>query len=523
MVDKMKDLLKQIKFVHFTFLPIYGIRGVDDYETKVSLAIIKNDTGIVKKLNDTLPEIKQLFLVKDFNLHKTNNKIGSPTQAYAILKKILNMCNIMFEIVNEDKINFVRLISRNLVLYNFIHEMSDIRKMSDSKNEDKQTVDNIFASNYDFINEKSISKNQINLEDLENNILKEVKKKVRIPIYLIHDMNLLINNSMTDMRGFTIKFLTSYDDNFKLLNNSFCKLFIDDVAIEEHALNSTECNKISFLSNIIIPASTIKFSRICVRFSFTAQYWKIITDSDIVLEICYNELIFKKKFQQRMLAPNARICLEHEDKKIEIAKGEMVYSSKNKKFISEIEIFDPFVEKRFTINNKKYCRIRPQITEDTPNMLIALVKNKVDAVVCKIINVPLCILFFTQNKTQYIITARMIRHFDAISDLKFVIPNFNPKNCKILCQQKDHNEIEFQIKFNKKTGTISCIDDISNRYIKLVPDEVRIIIEMDKNNDIFNICRNIKFSYDALVIGDSEERRKVDDYIIDVDSIVDES
>jgi hypothetical protein len=100
-----------------------------------------------------------------------------------------------------------------------------------------------------------------------------------------------------------------------------------------------------------------------------------------------------------------------------------------------------------------------------------------------------------------------------MSDVQFFIPNFNPKNCRILCRQGNYNEIEFGIKTDK-TDMVSCIDNISNRYIKLIPEGVYFILEIDKSNTIADVCRNIKISYDALLISDKDERCNKNDIII---------
>uniref|UniRef100_A0A6C0CCH3 Uncharacterized protein n=1 Tax=viral metagenome TaxID=1070528 RepID=A0A6C0CCH3_9ZZZZ len=504
----MKDPVKQIHFVDIKFLPIYGIKSITDYQSKVSLDMIRKDITIIKNLNNLLSEIKQLFVVKDFNLHKTNDKIESVTQAFAILKKVLTICAIPFKIINEKKVNFVRLISDNFVLSNYISKkMSDIGEFCDFDivaaksvlKEDKIDLD--------------IKKRQIYLKDFEDNILKTIEKKVSIPIHLINNMTVSINDSMPDMKGFSIRFISPTDKNLKLFNRSCCKLSINDIVVEEIILNPSECNKISFLRETIIPSSIVKYSQINVCFLFSTQQWKQIMDSDVILQICYNELVLKKKFQQRLRAPYASICLEYVDKMIEISNGEIKYklfdNNKNTK------MFYVLVEKKVVIDSKKYCRINEQTNENMLTMMMALVENDADFVLCKFAKVQPNILFFTETDTHYILTIRMIRNVDAMSNVQFFIPNFCPKNCKVLCQQEDR-KIEFGIK-TVEDCTISCIDCIHHRYVKIIPGGVYFILEIDKSNVIANVCRDIKISYDALLINDRKERLDQNDIILSND------
>jgi hypothetical protein len=125
----MKDKVEQLKCLDYHLLPLYGIKSIVDYKTKISLNDVKNNPDIIAKLNKFLPEIKKCFPVKEFNLHKTNNMVSSYTQAYAILKICLEIANIPFDIVKENSINYVRLIQENIFLKNYIYnkKMSDIR------------------------------------------------------------------------------------------------------------------------------------------------------------------------------------------------------------------------------------------------------------------------------------------------------------------------------------------------------------------------------------------------------------
>lgn len=59
----MKDKLKQIKFVDKVLLPIYGIKDITDYQTKISLNDLKKNSELLTNLNKYLDELKETGLV----------------------------------------------------------------------------------------------------------------------------------------------------------------------------------------------------------------------------------------------------------------------------------------------------------------------------------------------------------------------------------------------------------------------------------------------------------------------------
>lgn len=147
----MKPIEKQIKFIDIKLLPLFGFKAIDDYQYILCVNDIKE--SIIVKINKLIPIIKKYFPMKSFNLHKTDNKIQSITQSFNVLKKCLTIACIPFTIWSEyhqrKMVKYLRLNTINLILYNYIHRMSEIR----SKIEEKVTVDGI--SNINDINDPS--------------------------------------------------------------------------------------------------------------------------------------------------------------------------------------------------------------------------------------------------------------------------------------------------------------------------------------------------------------------------------
>jgi hypothetical protein len=126
----MKDITKQIQFIDQFMLHLYGIDSLADFNSKISVQMLKKEKKIIDEINKILPKIKKLFPVKDFSLHKTDNKVKSYQQAFGMLKICLRIARIPFEIVKIGKINYLCLNGENIYLKNYInrHKMSEIRE-----------------------------------------------------------------------------------------------------------------------------------------------------------------------------------------------------------------------------------------------------------------------------------------------------------------------------------------------------------------------------------------------------------
>lgn len=181
----MKSLEEQIKFIDTKLLPLFGIKNVIDYDTKLNLSELQNlgkqnDQTAIKiiiNFNNILDEFKKVFPVKNFSFHKTDNKILSINQALSILVKTLEMTSIPFTIEKSKNITTMRLIAKNIVLDNYIinmHKMSDFR--TKSKNviaNNKMTLDDELDQFFDLKNNLT-SKKTVRLTG--SDLLAEIKK-----------------------------------------------------------------------------------------------------------------------------------------------------------------------------------------------------------------------------------------------------------------------------------------------------------------------------------------------------------
>lgn len=159
----MKDLESQISFIDTKLIQLFGIKSLSDYNTVVYLDEITKTLDI-KKINNVLPELKEVFPVKDFNFHKTENKIISAKHALNVLKTCFDIAMIPYEYNHNKKRKYLRLISSNIVLYKYI--MQNQKETSEKRTigEYIQTITNVGE-----ISHHTVIKNV----DLVNNIKKE--------------------------------------------------------------------------------------------------------------------------------------------------------------------------------------------------------------------------------------------------------------------------------------------------------------------------------------------------------------
>ena len=93
----MKDKIKSVILINNKILPLFKIKNIYDGNTQISIKDINNDTIIM--LNNLMAEIKEAFIIKDFNLHKKKDgKISTKRQAFNILKLCLNQLNLNYEL-----------------------------------------------------------------------------------------------------------------------------------------------------------------------------------------------------------------------------------------------------------------------------------------------------------------------------------------------------------------------------------------------------------------------------------------
>jgi hypothetical protein len=128
----MKSIEQQFAFLDATWLPLHGIRAINDYETIISIATLEAIPNGLTLINARLGQMLDTFPVKRFNLCKTNNQILTHKQAFNLLIICLELSEVPHTVWtehhNRKAVTYLRLISKNKLLDLFIeNKTSDLR------------------------------------------------------------------------------------------------------------------------------------------------------------------------------------------------------------------------------------------------------------------------------------------------------------------------------------------------------------------------------------------------------------
>jgi len=226
----MKSLIEQIKFIDTILLPIYNIKNVHDYKNKICLHLLNK--SIIKKLNNILNKFKKIFPIKNFNLHKTNNKILSCKHAFNFLKKCLEIAVIPFQCYITNGKKYLRLVSINKTLYKYIMETSEIRNFDEINMTDVNDIksnENIYNGtniingikkeySYNFlVNVKNIYNKNFSIDLRKYNIGNKIIKSLKIALYSNVLSKKIIKKIIKKLKfSLVVGGNLIYDDNFDI-------------------------------------------------------------------------------------------------------------------------------------------------------------------------------------------------------------------------------------------------------------------------------------------------------------------
>lgn len=139
----MKSQEQQIFFLDHIWLPLHGINSITDYTTILTVSVLESIPSFLNQINSKINGMTEVFPVKKFNLHKTNHKIETHSQAFNILVQCLEMSEVPHTVWTEmhqrKTIRYLRLSQRNLTLEKYIEKMSE--KRNNFETSDTSVVD----------------------------------------------------------------------------------------------------------------------------------------------------------------------------------------------------------------------------------------------------------------------------------------------------------------------------------------------------------------------------------------------
>jgi len=111
--------MDQIKFIDH-FVTIFGIKGIDDYETRIYSSQFTAPAPILERINDLMPEIKALFQASQLQLSRTNYQVENMTVVFGLLKNLLRQANIPYDIIKSNSRTYLQLKPPNNALREYI-------------------------------------------------------------------------------------------------------------------------------------------------------------------------------------------------------------------------------------------------------------------------------------------------------------------------------------------------------------------------------------------------------------------
>jgi hypothetical protein len=489
----MKDKLKQIEFVDKTLLPIYGFKSIQDYTTKISSNDIKKSTSIILNLNNILSELKQVFQVKEFNLHKTDGKIQSHTQAFALLKKCLQICNILFDIIQENKINYLRLIQKNNILDNYI----DKNKMTD------------ILGNLNYDTPKKL--HEIKYDELV--IKEEIMHDYYFPLYKKDFPHIKLN--IRDILDNTNKVLVEFttNDTTLLEMNILDKLYDCEYFIDAHGIiiyKSTLKKNHNIFPDVIIPFKCLKYTTICLNI-YCPQLKYINSDLDIKISV--NKVLFKKKVNDKLFNVQTPFF-------INIPFNNRTLCFKNNSINIIPELLQPQIDINGNISNIGKYSLFTFNGENgtTTNLIYYLVFSKCNLAQQRVYNIPFECSYYTLSDSKYIFKHLLIRNYDLIYDIVINFPEPIQNIEKIymttikISGQSNNTIFEPPLLHyfsNDSNDQMNYILENKNKCLKLNYKKDYMIsllngttylnFEIGINNNISNILKNTVLSYNGVL------------------------
>lgn len=427
----MKDKIEQIKFTDTRILPLYGIKSVQDYVTQVSLEKVQNDKNIINNLNNILPEIKEVYPMKDFNLHKTEGKILTHTQTYAFLKTCLNICNIPYEICKKNKINYVRLSQKNIILENYIntHLMSDIREnlqIQQIKEKETMPYEELCSSvKKEYIQDYYFPTSKIGI--VHGGPKRNVPNGFRIGS---------LERVLSDMKSLTLSIISSnkVEKMQKICNDFFYglkyNLDIGGSTIYEGVLQDGQ----NLFPDQIYPFSLCKYHEVSITIfcdETIIDLFRDIAQADIQVQIThvkFTQACRKKLNKGIQFSPDIKVPFQDNFLNFSNWCVNIQYSSINEnlkeiKPKQEIDFMKDIEGEEFTAGKYKCYRVadseyKNSCCTDLIKVLCVGYDICVQKVTCRQLNCQ----YYTKSGSVYTFTHNFLRDCDAISNISMTLP-----------------------------------------------------------------------------------------------------
>lgn len=196
--------MEQIAFLN-DFVRYYGISSLKDYTTKISLKTLTNP-DLVNQINLEINKIKTLYKPSSLNLSKYKYIISNNTQAFSLLKTLLKLSSIPYELVHTHKGNLLRLKPPNnielVIKYEPVNEINVETTLIKGNNQFTRLVNSVKKQN--------VIQVQYSIIELFNNIT-----NIKIDTY---DPQILLNIAHCSIKEDVVYSCTTYSKPVKIDN-----------------------------------------------------------------------------------------------------------------------------------------------------------------------------------------------------------------------------------------------------------------------------------------------------------------
>ena len=556
----MKDINEQIKFIDTKLLPIFGLKNIIDYNNfiKCDIDIKGEESQFIIKINDLLSEIKTIFPVKRFNLHKTDNKIKSYKQGINILKMCLEIANINYVLdkFNNDKI--LRLNSTNLFLYRYIEKMensvenSDLRQklsISDNLSKDVQNAKPLDIINK-YLTPGTKEAHKTYTIYTKDDLHKQIKTQNYTEIHL--RLKHFIQNNGTKIFKLPLN-LTQFNNihSIKIAENDLCDLKKTKVLDRYYILSNKfgylidgefEFNKNLIPNDIIIPVNLSLYCDLLLYIEINMKYYTESPDamfeviSNLNFEIELGETIFYKPFQEKLLNDKDYFLIQEFNSKnllfdanqqdFIIQKDDMILETK----IEENDSVIIIENNEYKINKLKNGNLDGYETPYTsniekPNLLHILVGKRCDFVKTtldynlnlsrfdKYTNTRIFTEKISSDKYKHVLEIVLVRYFDSISNIliapRYGINILDLTKLKITCKLEKMNNVpddnivltikEKNLQDKKGFIPIVCFEELEDKQLNLINNYGVTLKFCYESNKSINILEHIYFGYDVFM------------------------
>jgi hypothetical protein len=563
----MKDINKQIEFIDTKLLPLFGLENIKDYVNyiKCSFDDQTKEKEFIKKINDLLSDIKTLFPIKRFNLHKTDNKIMTYKQAVNILKMCLEIANINYTIDKLNDKSIMRLNTINLFLYKYIQTMNPTEKTSDLRQ--NNSVLSGILNNTPITPNTSIAQylrpgtkeaHKIYTNYTTNDLRKQIKtaktshimislrhfisnidgkKILEIPLNLIESLNIsaikFAENKSFDIKEYIF-------DKYYILSNRYGYMIDGEFEFYKNLIPN----------NIILPLNLSLWCDLKLYIPLNIDNEKIfdILTYEIYFEIEFVEPIFYKSFQEKLLSEKDCFLLQEFDNKIlvyDFNQKDFIVQKDNKNYVvkekEDINDNDSIIfmeDTKYNVNKIKIGDLNGYEFTYTPNyckpnFIMALIIKKCNFIRSKFIyrtglsgdKYTKTILFtekISDNNFKHILNisfnTHFNTHFDTIGNIN-IIKNFkNFEKIKVECKFSGLNNVCIPITLKEKlydkndfitqNSKVMYFSELENKQINLLNKydfTLRLVLE---SNESLNLFQYINFIYDIYYY-DMPIRKKI--------------